>query len=69
MVQTADLGNAHVPSVIKLKNRAAVKNSYRAAFISAYSKIMRISATLGFLGALMSFIFIRNDAKNYIPKQ
>jgi len=62
MAQSADLGNAKVPESISLNNKAIVEKSYHESFISAYANIMRISATLGFLGALMAVIFIKNQA-------
>ena len=61
MAQVADLGNAHVPPVIDNKNRPAVEKSYHTGFISAYARIMQIAAGLAFLGAFMSFLFIRNS--------
>ena len=61
MAQSADLGNAKVPESISLNNKAIVEKSYHESFISAYANIMRISAALGFLGALMAVIFIKNQ--------
>lgn len=58
--QSNALGNAKVPNDIESKDKAAVEKSYHAAFISTYSRIMKISAVLGFLGGLMGFVFIRN---------
>jgi len=60
MQQATDLGNAKVPATISALNKPIIEKAYHAGFISAYSNIMRISATLGFLGALMALIFIRN---------
>jgi MFS family permease len=62
MAQSANLGNAKVPANIDGANKKAVEIAYHNGFISAYSNIMRICAGLGFLGALMSVIFIRNSA-------
>ncbi len=60
MAQVANLGNAQVPAA-EVKNKAQIKAAYHESFIAAYAKIMRISASLGFLGALMSVVFIRNN--------
>jgi EmrB/QacA subfamily drug resistance transporter len=60
--QTANLGNAKVPANINSKQKAEIEKAYHASFIHAYANIMRISAGLGFLGALMSVAFVRNSA-------
>jgi EmrB/QacA subfamily drug resistance transporter len=62
MEQSANLGNAKVPANIDGANKKAVEMAYHNGFIAAYGNIMRICAGLGFLGALMSVIFIRNSA-------
>jgi len=61
MAQAANLGNAKVPSAIIADDKAIIEKSYHIGFIDAYANIMRISAALGFLGALMSFVFIENS--------
>ncbi len=60
IAQAADLGNAKVPANITGGNGIAIKKMYHEGFIAAYSMIMKISAALGFLGALMAFFFIKN---------
>ncbi|HTH83630.1 MAG TPA: MFS transporter [Mucilaginibacter sp.] len=60
MQQAADLGNAKVPASINTINKPIIEKAYHSGFIAAYAGIMRISAGLGFLGAIMSLIFIRN---------
>jgi EmrB/QacA subfamily drug resistance transporter len=60
MAQAADLGNAKVPPVVNPENKVLIEKFYHEGFIAAYSKIMKVSAALGFLGALMAFVFIRN---------
>ena len=60
MAQAADLGNAKVPK--GMANNEAIEKAYHESFISAYSDIMKISAGLGFTGALMAVVFIRNKA-------
>jgi EmrB/QacA subfamily drug resistance transporter len=60
MQQATDLGNAKVPSSITAVNKPLIEKAYRTGFINAYANIMRISAVLGFLGALMALLFIRN---------
>ena len=62
MAQAANLGNAKVPANISTVDRPVIETAYHTGFIAAYANIMRISAALGFLGALMAFIFIRNKA-------
>ncbi|MCC8423463.1 DHA2 family efflux MFS transporter permease subunit [Mucilaginibacter sp. UR6-11] len=60
MQQAINLGNAKVPAIITNAHKQTVENAYHAGFIAAYANIMRISAALGFLGALMALIFIKN---------
>jgi len=62
LAQAANLGNAKAPVGLSAPNKIIVEKNYHESFISAYSKIMKISAVLGFLGALMAFIFIKNTA-------
>jgi len=64
IAQAADLGNARVPANINAADISAIKKAYHTGFITAYANIMRISAALGYLGALMSLIFIRNNHTN-----
>jgi EmrB/QacA subfamily drug resistance transporter len=61
MAEAANLGNAKVPPQIA-HDRSVIKRSYHESFIDAYANIMRISAGLAFLGALMSVLFIKNSA-------
>ncbi len=60
--EAANLGNAKVPAQINTADKKIITRAYKASFIDAYSNIMRISAGLGFLGALMAFVFIRDSA-------
>jgi EmrB/QacA subfamily drug resistance transporter len=60
MAQAADLGNAKVPADLTAENKVVIEKFYHEGFIEAYSTIMKISAALGFLGALMAFVFIRD---------
>ena len=60
--QSANLGNAKVPASLPANQKDIIQKSYRESFISAYGNIMRLSAGLAFLGALMSLLFIRNKA-------
>lgn len=62
MAQAAELGNARVPKQVAGEVRGTVEKAYKAGFIQAYSLIMKVSAALGFLGALMALLFIRNSA-------
>jgi MFS family permease len=59
MAQAANMGNAHVPQNIEPKNKAAMVTAYHNSFIAMYSIILKISAALGFAGALMAAIFIK----------
>lgn len=60
MAQAVNLGNAKVPQQIKSAGEMEIRKAYHKSFISAYAQIMRISAGLGFLGALMAFLFVRH---------
>lgn len=62
ITQTVNLGNAKVPQEINDTDKALIEKSYHTGFITAYQKIMRISAALAFAGALMSLLFIKNSA-------
>lgn len=62
IAQAGNLGNAKVPGQINNHNKAIIERFYHQSFISAYAKIMRISAALGFIGALMAVLFIKNEA-------
>jgi hypothetical protein len=64
MAQAADLGNAKVPAEVPAADRAAVSTAYHNAFISAYARILRISAALAWLGALMAFVFVKKARVN-----
>ena len=65
--QAGELGNAKAPSSLNETDKEKVARLYHSSFISAYRKIMRISGLLGFLGALMSVILIRNSAVRVSP--
>lgn len=70
MAEAANLGNAKVPDGVKKTGtyEKAVEKAYHESFIDAYAKIMRISAGLAFLGALMAMLFVKNSAvKNQQP--
>lgn len=58
LAQAADLGNAKVPE--GLTDGKTIEQAYHDSFIKAYASIMRISAGLGFLGALMAVLFVRD---------
>ena len=66
--EAVNLGNAKTPaSLHTAADRAVVEKAYHSSFIDAYARILQISAALAFLGALMSFLFIKN--KPAIPKR
>ncbi len=60
--QASDLGNAKVPLLANEESRKIIEKSYKDGFIDAYGKIMKLCSLLAFLGAGMSFIFIKNKA-------
>ena len=62
MAEAVNLGNAKVPAHIDTAHATVIEKSFHAGFIYAYSRILHLSAYLGFFGALMSVIFIRNKA-------
>lgn len=58
MAEAVNLGNAQVPAGVKGADRVFVQNAYRASFIYAYTRVMRVAAGLCFLGVLLSiFVF------------
>jgi EmrB/QacA subfamily drug resistance transporter len=61
IAQTANLGNAKVPAIVNVSQKKKIEKLYHAGFINAYQKILKLSAALGFLGALMSFLFIKDS--------
>lgn len=63
-LQAKNLGNAKVPEGIKKTDEKIITQAYKEGFIHAYKNVMRICAMLAFTGALMSFIFIKNDNAN-----
>ena len=62
IAQAVNLGNAKLPANINDNSKLLIEKSYHESFISAYRKIMQLCAMLAFLGALMSFLFIKNSA-------
>ncbi|MDN5288853.1 MAG: family efflux transporter permease subunit [Mucilaginibacter sp.] len=61
MAQAANLGDAKVPAGFNTEGQTAIKKLYHSGFIDVYARVMQISAGLAFLGALMSFLFIKNN--------
>lgn len=62
--EAINLGDANPPAGLKNDTAVLVEKSYHTGFIHAYGIIMRISAILAFLGALMTILFIKNNQKN-----
>ena len=62
MAEAANLGDAAVPATLESSTKELVKKSFKDSFISTYNKVMLICAVLAFLGAFMSFIFIKNKS-------
>ena len=60
IAQSVNLGNAKPPVDINAHDKALLIRSYRESFIDTYTVIMRLSAALAFLGALMAVLFVRN---------
>lgn len=58
--QADNLGDAKVPVKISDSNKKEVTELYKEGFIKTYSRVMRISAALALMGALMAFVFIKN---------
>ncbi len=58
MAQAVNLGNASVPATVSDRDKPAVAAAYRDAFITAYARILRISAVLAWCGALMAIVFV-----------
>lgn len=61
MSQVVNLGNARLPASINPELKIPVEKFYRDGFINAYARIMKISAILAFLAALMAVFFIKNN--------
>jgi EmrB/QacA subfamily drug resistance transporter len=59
MQQANNLGNAQIPQGTDAQHKADLDKAFHNSFINAYGKIMKISAGLGFLGAMMAVLFIR----------
>ncbi|WP_260607617.1 hypothetical protein [Chitinophaga polysaccharea] len=59
VAQTVDLGNASIPVGIDGAHHNMIRKVYKDGFITAYGRIMQLSAGLAFLGGLMGFLFIR----------
>jgi EmrB/QacA subfamily drug resistance transporter len=59
--QAANLGDAKVPADVSDKNKKEVAHLYKEGFIKTYTQIMRISAAMAFAGALMTFVFIKDE--------
>ena len=62
IAQAVNLGDAKIPEHINGKFKPLIEKSYHESFIAAYKKIMQLSSLLAFLGALMSFLFIKNKS-------
>jgi EmrB/QacA subfamily drug resistance transporter len=60
IAQAVNLGNAMPPADVNGHDRDIVTQAYRTGFIDTYATIMRISAGLAFLGALMAGLLVRN---------
>lgn len=59
IAQAVNLGNAKIPDEVNAHDKTVISQAYRAGFIDTYVTIMRLSASLAFLGALMGVFLIR----------
>jgi len=59
MAQAANLGNAKIPQGIDQAIKPKITQAYHYGFIHAYANILRLSAGLAFLGALMALLFVK----------
>lgn len=59
MKEAVNLGNAHPPTHLQKVSRSQIEKAYHIGFIHVYAIVMRISAILGFLAALMAMLFIK----------
>lgn len=64
--EAINLGNANPPAGLKKTTAIRVQKAYHAGFIHAYGIIMRISAVLALLAALMAILFIKNKPGQHI---
>jgi EmrB/QacA subfamily drug resistance transporter len=62
IAQAVNLGDAKVPAVLDPGNKANVEKAFKDGFISTYNAVMRICAVLALVGALLSFLFIKNGS-------
>jgi len=59
MHEAVNLGNARTPPGLLETKRSLVAAAYRSSFIQTYNVILRISAGLAYLGAILAVIFIK----------
>lgn len=59
LVQAANLGNAEAPAGLSATAAAAVGKVYKESFITVYGDILRLSAGLALLGAVIGLFFVR----------
>jgi hypothetical protein len=64
MEQVKNLGDAKPPDQVKDDDKKEIARLYKEGFIHAYRKVMLICSALAFLGAGMSFLFIKNKKLN-----
>ncbi len=63
MAQAADLGNAKPPAQLDAKAKAEVQQFYHQSFLSAYRRILLISAALCFTGALLAALMVKDHPR------
>ena len=62
--RASNLGDATVPVSISGQERNKIHGLYKQGFLKAYGKVMMLCALLALLGAVVSFIFIKNGVIN-----
>ncbi len=64
LAEAVNLGDAQVPEAVRDVNQATVANAYQDAFVTAFRRIMYISAGLAFLSAVAAFLLIDKRVKD-----
>lgn len=63
MAQAPNLGDAKVPaSITDASQKSAVQKAYKASFVVAYDRIMRIASGLAVLGGIIGWVTISNKS-------
>lgn len=68
MKEAVNLGNAEPPSFIHGEQAKLVQLAYERSFIHVYQVVLRISAALALVAALIAFLMINNDKQKVEAK-